>query len=133
MTPKDPDRLIKVAKAIQEKYGKEALVNVRASWSMPQEIAYIRQVAAFEKSRRARERKDDKIEVDGVLIPIKLLNVETDRACPRCNAYSFSKKDDLFMTRYECCEKCYIELYEGREEKWLKQIENKSKKSSEKR
>ena len=59
-------------------------------------------------------------EVNGVFIPKKLLNKESERSCPVCNTYSFKSNDDVYMTKFDCCEKCYIQWIEGREDRWKK-------------
>ena len=48
----------------------------------------------------------------------KFLNNENSRECPVCGLYSFHLKDDLYMHKFECCFKCYIQYVEGREERW---------------
>ena len=62
---------------------------------------------------------NEKVEVDGVLIPKKLLNRETNRTCPTCEEYSFSSRDDVYMIKYDCCHKCFIQWIEDREQRWL--------------
>ena len=113
---KDPDYLIKVEKAIQEKYGDESVQNPIATWDQEKEKEYLKQIKKIVKLERAKE----KIEVDGVLMPKKLFRKESERTCPVCEIYSFNMKDDLYMAKYKCCFKCYIHHVEGREEKWLK-------------
>ena len=73
------------------------------------------------KSFYSEEYKEaeDKINEDGFFIPRNLINKEIKRVCPVCETYSFSGRDDLYMNKFECCYKCYIQLVEGREEKWL--------------
>ena len=116
---KDPEHLIKVEKAIQEKYGDEAIQNPKANWDPAKEKEYLQQIKKIAKSEQPRE----KIEVDGVLISKKLLNREhTRRSCPVCREYSFNLKDDAYMSKFDCCYKCYIEFIQGNqdgEEKWL--------------
>ena len=41
---KDPDYLIKVEKAIREKYGIEAIQNPRTTWTEEKEKKYIEQI-----------------------------------------------------------------------------------------
>ena len=69
------------------------------------------------KQRKIEEAKD-KVEVDGFLISKKLLSRDSERICPVCETYSFDKKDDLYMNKYDCCFKCYVEWVESREERW---------------
>lgn len=106
-----------IEKAIAEKYGSDAIVNPASLWNKEKETDYIEQ----QRSLPAHTDNDlnEKVEVDGVLIPKKLLNRETNRTCPTCGEYSFSSKDDVYMTKYNCCYKCYIQWVEDREQRWL--------------
>tara|TARA_Y100000296_G_C5098850_1_gene218834 strand:- start:446 stop:808 length:363 start_codon:yes stop_codon:yes gene_type:complete len=119
---KDPDRLIKVEKAIQEKYGEEAIQNPKANWDQEKEKEYLQQIKKIAKSEQPKE----KIEVEGVLMPKKLFRKESKRTCPQCNIYSFDMKDDLYMAKFKCCFKCYVQYVEGREEQWIKKLPKKS-------
>ena len=106
-----------IEKAIAEKYGAEAIINPSSLWNKEKEEDYT------EQQRRIASQTSDigneKVEVDGVLIPKKLLNRETNRTCPTCKEYSFSARDDLYMIKYDCCHKCYIQWVEDREQRWL--------------
>ena len=115
---KDPDYLIKVEKAITEKYGEKTIQNPKTSWDQEKEKEYLKQI----KKIAAASTPKEKIEVDGVLVPKKLFTKESKRTCPICKIYSFDMKDDLYMVKYKCCFKCYIQKVEGREEKWLNQL-----------
>ena len=103
---KDPEHLIKVEKAIQEKYGDEAIQNPKANWDPAKEKEYLQQIKKLAKSEKPKE----KIEVDGVLMPKKLFRKESKRTCPKCKIYSFSLKDDLYMAKFKCCYECYLRL-----------------------
>ena len=111
---KDPEHLIKVEKAIQEKYGDEAIQNPKANWDQEKEKKYLEQIKKIAKT----EKQKEKIKVNGVLIPKKLFRKESKRTCPECKIYSFDTRDDLYMAKFKCCFKCYILYVEGREEKW---------------
>ena len=115
---KDSNRLIKVEKAILEKYGEEAIQNPKATWDEEKEKEYLDQIKKLSKSRKPRE----KVEVDGILMPKKLFNKESSRTCPSCKVYSFEMRDDLYMVKFKCCYKCYIQYVEGREEKWFNKL-----------
>ena len=54
----------------------------------------------------------------GFLASKKLLSKENKRDCPVCGSYSFFAKDDLYMAKFECCFKCYIQWVEDSEESW---------------
>ncbi len=60
----------------------------------------------------------EKINIDGVLISKKVNERKDDRTCPVCKTYSFSMKDDLYMNRFRCCQKCYYDFVHDREERW---------------
>ena len=113
---KDPEHLIKVEKAIQEKYGDEAIQNPKANWNPQKEKEYLEQIKKIAKYEKPKE----KIEVNGVLMPKKLFRKESKRTCPKCKIYSFDARDDLYMAKFKCCWKCYVQYVEGREKKWLK-------------
>mgnify|MGYP003142455162 CR=1 FL=1 len=115
---KDPDHLIKVEKAIQEKYGDEAIQNPKANWDPEKEKDFLNQIREIAKTEKPKE----KVEVDGVLMPKKLFTKESERTCPVCKVYSFEMKDDLYMAKFKCCFKCYIQHVEGREEKWIAKL-----------
>ena len=116
---KDPHRLIKIEKAIQKKYGDKALHDPRSTWNHLKEKEYLVQIKEIYKNEKPKE----KIEVSGVLMPLKLFRKDAQRTCPSCNIYSKEAKDDMYMVKFNCCSKCYIQYVEGREEKWLKKME----------
>ena len=119
MKNKDPNYAIKVEKAIAEKYGKETIVNPRSLWSTEKEGEYLQQLKEVDRKYRNLQEKKEKIEVNGVLISKKLLNKDNNRTCPICDTYSFKIRDDVYMNKYECCYKCYIQWIEGREQRWV--------------
>jgi len=109
---KDPEHLIKVEKAIQEKYGDEAIQNPKANWDKEKEKEYLEQIKKIAKSEKPKE----KIEVEGVLMPKKLFRKESKRTCPECKIYSFDMRDDLYMAKFKRCYVCYLKiLFEGKE------------------
>ena len=67
-----------------------------------------------------KEKDDYQIDVGGVFISEKLITKESKRSCPVCDTYSFKSNDDVYMAKFDCCEKCYIQWVEDREERWLK-------------
>lgn len=119
MSKKDPNYTVKVEKAIAKKYGEETVQHPKKNWSEEKEKTYLSQLKDFYNTSNS-ERQEDKEEVNGIFIPKKLLNKESDRSCPICKTYSFKSNDDVYMTKFDCCEKCYIQWVEGREERWLK-------------
>ena len=115
---KDPNYLVKLEKAISKKYGQEAIENPRKHWSEEDEERYEEQLQKLSKKQDKLSEQNEKVEVDGIFIPKKLLSKKSNRTCPTCNVYSFKLVDDIFMSKYGCCYDCFIEHVEGREERW---------------
>jgi hypothetical protein len=117
MSTKDPNYAVKVEQAIAKKYGKETVVNPKSQWDDEKEKEYLQQLKeSF--SPDAKTEDLEKEEVYGVFIPSKLLKEESKRSCPICSTYSFKSNDDVYMTKFECCFKCYVQWVEGRESRW---------------
>ena len=114
---KDYDHIAAVEKAIAEKYGEETIVNPKSQWDDDKEKEYL---DGLRSNYRHDKTESEKQDLDGVLISKQLLNRESKRSCPVCNTYSFKSRDDLYMTKFECCFNCYIQWIEGREERWKK-------------
>ena len=119
MKKKDPNYVVKLEKAIAKKYGEEAVENPKKYWTDEKEKQYLSDLKEFYKDTDDKE-DIDKDEVNGIFIPKKLLNRESNRSCPICNTYSFKSNDDVYMSKFDCCEKCYIQWIEGREDRWKK-------------
>ena len=115
---KDPNYVIKIEKAIAEKYGAEAIQHPGKDWTPEKEQEYIEQLRLLNKKNRKLSEKTEKVEVHGVLISKKLLSKDNNRVCSTCETYSFNSKDDIYMNKYDCCFQCYIEWVEDREERW---------------
>ena len=113
---KDPLKYaLHVEKAIREKYGEETTQNPRSNWNDEKEQEYLAQLKELYKKENAQQNKSSKVLVDGVLIPKKLLNRDSNRTCPVCEVYSFEGRDDLYMNKYKCCYKCYIQKVQIKE------------------
>ena len=115
----DLNYIAKVEKAIAKKYGEEAVQNPRAGWTVEKEKDYQEQVKKSVEKSIIKDDKIKKIETNGFLVSEKLFNKESDRVCPACFEYSFKIKDNLYMNRYDCCHKCYIQFVVDREERWF--------------
>ena len=115
---KDLNEIAKYEVAISKKYGKEAIQHPKADWNDEKEKEYQQQIRdLYQKEVKYRE-KNEKVEVDGILISKKLFSRDEDRVCPVCSSYSFELRDNVYMTKFDCCFKCYIQWVEGREERW---------------
>jgi len=117
MKKKDLNKIAKIEKAMSKKFGPESIVNPKSGWDNDKEKEYLEDLKEFYSEEFRQE--EDKINKDGFFITRNLINKEINRVCPVCNTYSFSGKDDLYMNKFECCEECYIQWVEDREERWL--------------
>jgi hypothetical protein len=115
---KDPNYVVKIEKAIADKFGTETILNPKSFWNEDKEKEYLEQVKELSKKETILQDKEHKMDFDGVFISKKLLNRESNRTCPVCSIYSFSLEDDVYMNKFKCCNKCYIQYVEGREERW---------------
>ena len=118
MKNKDPNYVVKVEKAIAEKYGEDTIQNPKTYWNDEKEKKYVKQLKDLYAT--SSEKDDYQIDVGGVFISEKLITKESKRSCPVCDTYSFKSNDDVYMAKFDCCEKCYIQWVENREERWLK-------------
>tara|TARA_B100000161_G_C33484391_1_gene384047 strand:+ start:460 stop:840 length:381 start_codon:yes stop_codon:yes gene_type:complete len=114
MKSKDPDYAIKVEKAIAEKYGTDTVQNPKGSWDDEKEKNYLDSLKKIQSS----DTEEAEVLVNGVFVSRKLLKRESKRSCPVCNTYSFKSNDDVYMSKFDCCEKCYIQWVEDREDRW---------------
>jgi len=115
---KDWDKLAKFEQAISKKYGKEAVQNPKGNWTDEKEQKYLEQIKDLSEKESQLYEKDEKVDINGILIPKKLLNRESNRTCPVCDTYSFDVRDDVYMNKYDCCRDCYVKHVEDREERW---------------
>jgi len=115
---KDPNYIIQVENAIIEKYGEEAVQHPQRYWDEEKEKQYLEQIKLLSQKVRTNLEKSEKIEIEGFLISKKLLNKDSNRVCQVCDVYSFSGQDDVYMNKYDCCFKCYVQWVENREERW---------------
>ena len=116
MKNKDPNYAIKVEKAISEKYGENTIQHPKSEWSDDKEEQYLSDIKKLHHIYGDAEGRQE--EINGVLISKKLLMRESERSCPVCNTYSFKSNDDVYMSKFGCCEDCYIKWVEGREDRW---------------
>jgi hypothetical protein len=117
MTKKDPNYVAKIEQAIAKKYGENTIQHPKKDWTDAKEKEYLEQQRELHY-KQLQENDADKVEVNGVFVPKKLIKKNSNRSCPICNVYSFKSNDDVYMSKFGCCEKCYIKWVEGREERW---------------
>tara|TARA_Y100000310_G_scaffold336768_1_gene422226 strand:- start:1252 stop:1641 length:390 start_codon:yes stop_codon:yes gene_type:complete len=120
MNKKDPNYVVKLEKAIADKYGKEAVQNPKSEWSDDKEKQYQKEVKDINHRLYQPDKLSEKINVNGVFISKKLLTREANRTCPICGKYNLNSRDEVFIIKWLCCEKCYIKYVEDREDRWKK-------------
>ena len=116
---KDLNKIASIEKAIAKKFGTETILNPKSLWDDEKEEEYLQQLKEFYSRQRKRIVDNEKIEEEGFLLSKNLISKESKRVCPICDTYSFDLRDDLYMNKFECCYKCYIQYVHQREERWL--------------
>ena len=117
---KDLNYIAKLEKAIRKKYGEEAIENPAKHWDEEKEKEYLLQLKDFVEKQRKKETAIEPENVNGVLITRKLLNRDNKINCPVCSSMIRTVNDDIYMLKYDCCEKCFFQYVDGREDRWLK-------------
>jgi hypothetical protein len=120
MKKRKPNNIAAIEKAIAEKYGSETIVNPKSGWSEEKEKEYLEQLKELSLREQRQKEQTDKIEKDGFFVGKHLISKKKERNCPVCDIYSFDMRDDLYMNKFECCFKCFIQWVEHREERWQK-------------
>jgi len=116
---KNFNKIAYVEKAMAKKFGDKVIVNPKSLWTDEKEKEYLEHLKEFYSRQRKKADNSEKIEEEGFLLSKNLISKESKRVCPVCEEYSFNMKDDLYMNKFECCWKCYIQWVEDREERWL--------------
>jgi len=114
----DYDHIAAVEKAIAEKYGSETVENPRSKWDEKKEKEYLLQMQELYSKQKKNEESKEKIEINGIKVSKKLLNREQLRSCPVCGRFPRKSLDDVCLIKYDCCNKCYIQYVDGREQRW---------------
>jgi len=120
MKEKDLDYIAALEKAIKKKYGSDAIENPAKFWDEKKEKSYLGQLANFVEKQKKIEAVSEPENVNGILISPKLLTKEGKLYCPTCSSLTKKVNDDIYITKFECCEKCYIRYVQNREDRWLK-------------
>jgi peptide subunit release factor 1 (eRF1) len=119
MKDKDLNYIAGLEKAIKKKYGTEAVENPAKYWDEEKEVNYVQQLEKFVEKQKKSEEAGELENVDGVLVSRKLLNKEGILNCPTCNRKLKTINDDIYFTKFDCCEKCHTQYVHQREQRWL--------------
>lgn len=115
---KDLNYIASLEKAISEKYGELSVINPKSLWNEDKEKEYLEQSKQKMILESRNSKEENTIELDGFLMPKKLINSVQKRKCEYCDTYSFNREDDLYFSKYETCRKCYVKYIEDREQRW---------------
>jgi|TARA_R110000824_G_scaffold35291_1_gene110807 hypothetical protein len=119
MKDKDLNYIAGLEKAIEKKYGHEAIENPANNWDKVKEEDYIEQLEKFVEKQKKFEQDHSVENVDGVLVSRKLLNKEGIFNCSTCSRKLKTINDEIYFTKFDCCEKCYVNYVVDREKRWL--------------
>jgi formate dehydrogenase maturation protein FdhE len=120
MTKKDLNYIAAAEKAIAEKYGKETVRNPMKDWDEEKEKQYISQMKELYAKNSSNSSWQEKIDINGIKVTKKLLNKEPLHTCPICGTFPKKSMDDVCLLKFDCCNTCYIQYIEDREERWQK-------------
>jgi hypothetical protein len=104
----DPNYIVKLEKAISEKYGPVAIKNPKSGWDKAKEEEYLKQLKQEDKKLKSKEENQKLIKNRSKIA----------RSCNLCQENKIKKVHDLYFTKFECCFDCYIQWIEGREQRW---------------
>ncbi len=114
------DYIAALEKAIEKKFGAEAIRHPKEGWSEEKEKAHLEQARVFYKRYDSiLSQQKEAIEIDDfVFVSKHFIERETQRQCNCCNKYSFQIRDDVYMLKFDCCFECYVRYVKDREERW---------------
>lgn len=105
----------RLEKAIREKFGEEAVQNLKNGWNLEKEKNYKEQVAKVQYREQSDYNEEHR---ENFIIKSKIKNHITKK-CIVCEHYIYKKNDFYSYLKFNTCEHCYIQYIEGREDKWL--------------
>ena len=117
--PFDPKQIPALEKAVEIMYGEKAVLDPSAFWTAEKEKIYLEQVKEVEKYYRQQPYENYK-DQGGFILKEKLLNKRNFKNCSYCGEQAYKTDDEVYMTKFDCCSKCYVIHLEGRETKWQK-------------
>jgi hypothetical protein len=102
-------------KAVAKKYGKEAIQNPSKHWTPEKEKEYLEEAKQIEFLSAGNNTIEER---EGFLFSAKLFKKDIKNICDVCFDV-LNEGDMVYITKYDCCNKCYINHVEHREERWL--------------
>jgi len=90
---------------VKEKYGDLATSTFKPDWTQKEKEEFRQQFIKFHE-KITRNQKTNK-------------QYTINNTCPICDSFSFFKIDDLYLTKFSCCYRCYLSYLEGKEKEYL--------------
>ncbi len=119
MDDKKLNYIAALERAVEQEYGQKATINPKSLWDKSKEEEYLEQLKEFAIVDNTTKQNNEKVEINGILVPKKLLSSDTSKVCANCNKYSFDRQDDLYLNKFRTCYDCYVLVVEDREDKWF--------------
>ena len=119
MDEKKLNYIAALERAVEQEYGQKATINPKSLWDKSKEEEYLEQLKEFAIVDNTTKQNNEKVEINGILVPKKLLSSDTSKVCANCNKYSFDRQDDLYLNKFRTCYDCYVLVVEDREDKWF--------------
>lgn len=102
---KDPNDIVKLEKAIAQKYGNQAIVNPKSLWDEQSETSYQQQLSG---SFAEKEKKIVEEVKEGYSIQNTRLVIPECRICSKCGIFSLNARDSLYLNKFELCHRCFL-------------------------
>ena len=112
------DYIAAVEKAISKKYGENTSRDIRYFWDKDKEKIYKKQLKQLSKKSLEEGRNKKQIEKNGYLLLKKNRKSKLHANCPLCSERTQKIFDDIKIEKYECCQRCFIDFVEDREDRW---------------
>jgi hypothetical protein len=109
----DQKQISAFEKAIEEKYGENAILDPSSLWTPEKEKSYIEQVKSVERFYRQRP-SENYSDQGGFILKEKLINKKNFKNCSYCGEQAYKANDEVYMTKFNCCFRCYICHLEGK-------------------
>jgi len=109
----DYKQISALEKAIEEKYGQQAILNPSDLWTPEKEKVYLDQVRSVEKYYR-QQPHEQCVDQGGFIMKEKLVNKNNFKNCLLCNKQAYKSEDEIYMQKFNSCFRCYILKIEGR-------------------
>ena len=113
----DYNKIAKIEKAIEKKYGPESIENPKKHWNQEKEKEFLKQRKNF-YGKVYKKKENSILEKEEYKISSKFEADSKDRHCPVCQDYLYSNHEFAYIIKYDCCKNCYIKHVEFREERW---------------